>query len=210
MFVDITWPPGWRSSAMFVYIWLHFRSRGHWPPPTCLFTSRDSDVTSFPKCHPIYYYPRAEFCRESFNNAAVSYHYFFCDAAAENGASSDFGGQRLVSTNLIHLMAVNWRNIFCTFIIYFVTFFELISMGIDFVFTFCSKMITYLSASEIANQSRDWVIWGFRHGVNDVFAVLECYAAWLGSRRHFEITYWSHNAQARPLQWDGCIISKRW
>jgi hypothetical protein len=81
-------------------------------------------------------------------------------------------------------------------------------MGIAFVFTFYSKMITYLSASKVANQSSACVIRSFRRGVNDVVALLGCYAAWLDSCRRLDITYWSHNAQVLPLQWDGCIISK--
>jgi len=150
-----------------------------------------------------------EFCRGSFNNAAVSYHCFFWDATAGNGASSDPGGQKLVSINRLRLMAVNWRNILCNFINHFITFFQLISMGIAFVFTFCSKMIPYLSASEIINQSGACLIWDFRRGVKDVVALLGCYAAWLGSCRRFQTTCWSHNAQVRPQQWDGCIVSKR-
>jgi len=154
-------------------------------------------------------YSCAEFCRGSFNNAAVSYHWFLWDATAENGASCDPGGQQLLSINRLRLVAVNWRNILCTFINYFVTFFELLSTGIAFVFKFCSKMITYLSASETSNESSACVFWGFHRGVNDVVVLLGCYAAWLGSCRRFERTYCSHNAQVRPLQWDGRIVSKR-
>ena len=153
-------------------------------------------------------YSCAEFCRESFNNAALSYHWFFWDATAENGASCDLSGQQLVSTNRLRLMAVNWRNIVCTFINCFVTFFELISIGIAFLFTFCSKMITYFSVREIANKSSACVILGFRRGVNEIFVLLECYAAWLGICWRFEITYCSHIAQTQLLQWDRCIVSK--
>ena len=31
IFVYITWPTETRSQAIFVYMWRHFRSRGHWP-----------------------------------------------------------------------------------------------------------------------------------------------------------------------------------